>query len=133
MRLSRLTRILRVAALRRGRRADAAPALAAAAPIARTADVAARAVGQCCASFGADPGTRPDPGAAARAVGRYYASFGAEQPLPPPRIVAATARPLPGPDGPSWAAALVAGTLAALAAVGLGVIAGRRSIRVRHG
>jgi len=123
VRLSRPSRILRAAGLVVVV-ALIAPALTAA---------AARAVGRYYASFGADPDTRPDAGAAARAVGRYYASFGAEQPLPPPRSVAAVARPLPGPDGPSWAAALVAGALAALATAGLGVIAGRHSTRVRHG
>lgn len=132
MRLSRPSRILRAAGLVVVV-ALIAPALTAAAPARPDPAAAARAVGRYYASFGADPDTRPDAGAAARAVGRYYASFGAEQPLPPPRSVAAVARPLPGPDGPSWAAALVAGALAALATAGLGVIAGRHSTRVRHG
>lgn len=128
MRLSRPSRILRAAGLVVVV-ALIAPALTAAAPARPDPAAAARAVGRYYASFGADPDTRPDAGA----VGRYYASFGAEQPLPPPRSVAAVARPLPGPDGPSWAAALAAGALAALATAGLGVIAGRHSTRVRHG
>jgi len=37
----------------------------------------------------------------------------------------------PGPDGPTWAGALGAGTLAAAVAAGLGLLAGRRTVRVR--
>ena len=81
----------------------------------------------------AAPTHPPDSAEAARAVGRYYASFGDEQPIAPPAVAA---RPVPAPaepDGPTWAAALIAGVLAAVAAAGLGVIAGRRTVRVRHG
>ena len=97
---------------------------------------AARAVARDAALSGTDSrAARPDRADAARAVGRYYASFGDEQPIAPPAVAA---RPVPvpapaEPDGPTWAAALIAGVLAAVAAAGLGVIAGRRTVRVRHG
>jgi len=95
---------------------------------------AARAVARHAALARADGGAaRPDPAEAARAVGRYYASFGDERPIAPPAVAA---RPVPAPaetGGPTWAAALIAGVLAAAAAAGLGVIAGRRTVRLRHG
>jgi len=95
---------------------------------------AARAVARDAALSGTDSrAARPDRADAARAVGRYYASFGDEQPIAPPAVAA---RPVPAPaepDGPTWAAALIAGVLAAAAAAGLGVIAGRRTVRLRHG
>jgi hypothetical protein len=73
-----------------------------------------------------------DPGAAARpgpvAVAPYYATLGDEHTID--STAAGPAVASSDPDGPTWAAALVAGALAALAAAGLGVIAGRRSARM---
>ena len=109
------------------------PALAAAARDRPDAAAAARAVGRYYASFGAGGGPAPDRAAAARAVGRYYASFRDERPIPPPPVATVAPRPLPGPDGPTWVAAVFGGALAAFTAACLGVVAGRRSIRVRHG
>ncbi len=89
----------------------------------------ARAVAEDApASFG------PAPGAAARlgpvAVDPYYASFGDEQAID--RAAAGRAAVSSDADGPTWVAALVAGAVAALAAAGLGVVAGRRSVGMRH-
>jgi hypothetical protein len=70
----------------------------------------------------------PDPASAARAIaGDRAQSFRAWRPIAP--SVASTRVAPSRPDGPTWAAALVAGTLAA--AVAAGLVAGRRTVRVR--
>ena len=76
---------------------------------------------------------RPDPAEAARAVGRYYASFGDARPIPPPAVTAPPASAPAETDRPTWAAALIAGVLAASPPPASGVIAGRRTVRFRHG
>jgi hypothetical protein len=77
--------------------------------------------------------------ATARAIARHHlASFGAADRAPSfsarrqisPSDASARVAP-PGPDGPTWAAAVGAGTLAAAVAAGLGLLAGRRTVRVR--
>jgi len=78
----------------------------------------------------ADAVVRPDRAAAARAQGRYYASFGDERLIGP--AVAAADPVSAEPDGPTWVAAMIAGVLAAIAAAGLGAVAGRRTVRVPH-
>jgi hypothetical protein len=137
VRRSRRITIIRPVALVAAAGALSLPAVATAAPTHPPDPVSvARAVANHqSASFGSDHGApaRPDPAAVARAVGRYYASFGDEQPIGRTAPAAGPASASSQPDGPTWAAALVAGALAALAAAGLGVAAGRRSIRVRHG
>jgi hypothetical protein len=85
---------------------------------------------------------RPDPLEAARAVGRYYASYGSPRPIPPPPVAAVAPgprRPAPQPaaapltrGGPGWAAAVVTGALLVVVAAGLGVLAGRDSMRPRR-
>jgi len=82
--------------------------------------------------------------ATARAIARHQvASFGPMRPTAPAAIVTAPTPPPhpafparvvardPAHTGPTWAAALVAGTLAAAVAAGLGLLAGRRTVRVR--
>ena len=77
--------------------------------------------------------------ATARAIARHHlASFSAADRAPSltagrrisPSDASARVAP-PGPDGPTWAGALGAGTLAAAVAAGLGLLAGRRTVRVR--
>ena len=63
------------------------------------------------------------------AVGSYYASFGATKPLPAP--VEPSAPVATDGDGLSWTLAISAGIALMLAAVGLGVYAGR-TIHPRH-
>jgi hypothetical protein len=65
----------------------------------------------------------------ASAVGAYYASFGATKPLPAP--VEQTAPVATDGDGLSWTLAIGAGIALMLAALGLGVYAGR-TIHPRH-
>jgi hypothetical protein len=70
--------------------------------------------------------------ATARAIARHRAaSFNAFEPIAP--AVASARRAPARPDGPTWAAALVAGALAVAVAAGLGLMAGRRTVRVRSG
>lgn len=87
------------------------------------------------ASFGT-PATQPVPWpdgptwATARAVARHQvASFGPARRIAP--SIASTRAAPARPDGPTWAAALVAGTITAAVAAGLGLVAGRRTVRVR--
>jgi hypothetical protein len=63
------------------------------------------------------------------AVGSYYASFGATKPLPAP--VEPSAPVATDGDGLSWTLAISAGIALMLAALGLGVYAGR-TIHPRH-
>lgn len=63
------------------------------------------------------------------AMGRYYASFGSPQPLPAP--VEQTAPVATDGNGLSWTLAIGAGIALMLAALGLGVYAGR-TIHPRH-
>ena len=65
----------------------------------------------------------------ASAMGAYYASFGATKPLPAP--VEQTAPVATDGDGVSWTLAIGAGIALMLAALGLGVYAGR-TIHPRH-
>ena len=65
----------------------------------------------------------------ASAMGAYYASFGATKPLPAP--VAQTAPVATDGNGLSWTLAIGAGIALMLAALGLGVYAGR-TIHPRH-
>jgi hypothetical protein len=65
----------------------------------------------------------------ASAMGAYYASFGATQPLPAP--VDEPAAVATDGDGLSWTLAIGAGIALMLAALGLGVYAGR-TIHPRH-
>jgi hypothetical protein len=79
---------------------------------------------------------------AARAVERYYASYGSPRPIPPPPALAAAPparhgapRPAAEPltrGGPGWDAAVVSGALLVVVAAGLGVLAGRDSMRPRR-
>jgi hypothetical protein len=62
-------------------------------------------------------------------IGRYYASFGATKPLPAP--VEQTAPVATDGNGLSWTLAIGAGIALMLAALGLGVYAGR-TIHPRH-
>jgi hypothetical protein len=72
----------------------------------------------------------PDPAYTARALAHHRAVLSrAARPIAP----AATVAVLPRTDGPTWAAALVAGALAVAVAAGLGLMAGRRTVRVRSG
>jgi hypothetical protein len=65
----------------------------------------------------------------AEAVGAYYATFGATKPLPAP--AEQTAPVATDGDGLSWTLAIGAGIALMLAALGLGVYAGR-TIHPRH-
>ena len=65
----------------------------------------------------------------ASAMGAYYASFGATKPLPAP--VEQTAPVATDGNGLSWTLAIGAGIALMLAALGLGVYAGR-TIHPRH-
>ena len=65
----------------------------------------------------------------ASAIGAYYASFGATKPLPAP--VEQTAPVATDGNGLSWTLAIGAGIALMLAALGLGVYAGR-TIHPRH-
>jgi hypothetical protein len=65
----------------------------------------------------------------ASAMGAYYASFGATKPLPAP--VEQTAPVATDGDGLSWTLAIGAGIALMLAALGVGVYAGR-TIHPRH-
>jgi hypothetical protein len=72
----------------------------------------------------------PHPASAAQVVARDPAhTFRALRPIAP--SIASTPAATSRRDGPTWAAALAAGTLAAAVAAGLGLVAGRRSVRVR--
>jgi hypothetical protein len=130
VRLSRSIRITRPAALLAVVIGLFLPAAVASAAPTHPPDSAeaARAAGRSHASFGG--AARTDPAEAARAVGRYYASFGDERPIAPSAVTASAPAET---DGPTWAAALIAGVVAAVAAAGLGVVAGRRTVRFRHG
>ena len=86
--------------------------------------------------------SRADVLRAAHAVERYYASYGSPRPIPPPPV--APVAPLPAPaatrsaaepltrGGPGWDAAVAAGALLVVVAAGLGVLAGRDSMRPRR-
>ena len=64
---------------------------------------------------------------AALATERYLSSYGTPEP------VAAPAAPAPAGDGgPSWTASILGGVLLIAAAAGLGVLAGRVSMRPRR-
>jgi hypothetical protein len=63
------------------------------------------------------------------AIARYYASYGSPKPLPAPVQEPATVAT--DSDGLSWTLAIGAGIALMLAALGLGVYAGR-TIRPRH-
>ena len=86
--------------------------------------------------------SRADVLRAAHAVERYYASYGSPRPIPPPPVLAAASaprRPPPRPaaepltrGGPGWDAAVAAGALLVVVAAGLGVLAGRDSMRPRR-
>ncbi|MEA2382943.1 MAG: hypothetical protein QOH72_2914 [Solirubrobacteraceae bacterium] len=79
---------------------------------------------------------------AAHAVERYYASYGSPRPIPPPPLPAAAPSPRHAPPrpaaepltrgGPGWDAAVVGGALLVVLAAGLGVLAGRDSMRPRR-
>jgi hypothetical protein len=78
---------------------------------------------------------------AAHAIERYYASYGSPTPIPPPVAAVApvsrraAARPATAPltrGGPGWDAAVGAGALLVVIAAGLGVLAGRDSMRPRR-
>jgi hypothetical protein len=84
---------------------------------------------------------------AAHAVERYYASYGSPRPIPPPPAPAPPVAPRPRPPvarqprppvapaaqrGPGWDAAVGAGVALAFIAAGLGVLAGRDSMRPRR-
>ena len=62
---------------------------------------------------------------AALATERYLSSYGTPQPPATSTAVTAAA-------GPTWTAAIVAGTLLAVISAGIGVLAGRASARPRH-
>jgi hypothetical protein len=82
-------------------------------------DVAALATERYYSSYGTG---------AAAPIERYYSSYGAPEPLERPATAAAAA----GNDGPGWTATIVVGALLALAAAGLGAIAGRATRRPRQ-
>ena len=76
------------------------------------------------------PTPPPHPAVPARVVARDPAhTFRALRPIAPAAASTRVARSRP--DGPTWGAALVAGTLAAAVAAGLGLAAGRRTVRVQ--
>ena len=70
--------------------------------------------------------TQPDAASAALATERYLSSYGPPEPPAAPT----TAAPA-GDGGPSWTASIFGGALLILAAAGLGVLAGRMSMRTR--
>ncbi len=65
---------------------------------------------------------------AALATERYYSSYGT------PETLASRVAPAPAAadSGPTWTAAILVGSLAMLAAAGLGLLAGRAGRRPRH-
>jgi hypothetical protein len=79
---------------------------------------------------------------AAHAIERYYATYGSPRPIPPPpvaTIAPAPRRPAPRPaaaplthGGPGWNAAVIAGAVLVAVGAGLGVLAGRDSMRPRR-
>ena len=105
---------------------------------------AALVVGVPPAGATAAPPSRADLLRAAHAVERYYASYGTERPIPPPLLPLAAPAPAPRVpsarpaadatvrSGPSWDAAVIAGALVFALAAGLGVLAGRDSMRPRR-
>jgi hypothetical protein len=99
-----------------------APAVSPTALAATDGDRAARATERYYSSYGA-----PDGDAAALATERYYSSYGEPESPAAPAAVAQS----PDRDGPSWAAAIIAGVLVAAAAAGAGVLAGRSTVRPR--
>jgi hypothetical protein len=75
-------------------------------------------------SYANDPGHSDG----ALAAERYYSSYGTPLPL----AASVTQATTTAGHGLGWTAALLAGSLAMLAAAGLGVLAGRASKRPRH-
>jgi hypothetical protein len=82
---------------------------------------AARAIERYYSSYG-DPADRAN---AALAIERYLTSYG------PPQTPANSTVVTPN-VGPSWTATILAGALLAVTAAGLGVLAGRASVRPPH-
>ena len=62
------------------------------------------------------------------ATERYYSSYGTPEPLAAPT----TPAPAATDGGPSWTAAILGSALLILAAAGLGVLAGRTTMRPRR-
>jgi hypothetical protein len=69
-----------------------------------------------------------DPTQGAQAAERYYSSYGRAEPLAAPTTPATAATD----GGPSWTAAILGSALLILAAAGLGVLAGRTTMRPRR-
>ncbi len=66
---------------------------------------------------------------AALATERYYSSYGT--PASRPRPLSSVPVPA-GHSGPTWTASILAGALAILAGAGVGVLAGRATVRPRQ-
>ncbi len=100
---------------------------AAPAALARPADDvrAALATERYYSSFGAPAEASGEP--AALATERYLSSYGTPEPLTASTAPAAA----PTGDGPSWTAAIAASAVLMLGAAGLGLVAGRASVRPR--
>jgi len=69
---------------------------------------------------------QPGAESAALATERYLSSYGTPEPLGAPTTTAPA-----GDGGPSWTASIFGGALLIVAAAGLGVLAGRMTVRPR--